>query len=66
MQQSAPQPQTTASSPRPHPLAGLVARIERSGKAGVVTVQIVYAAGGRVIGWRMVDEGELHGYGKPE
>jgi len=42
-------------------LAGLLALIERAKQPGVVTVQIVYAHG-RVIGWRNVDGGELHGY----
>lgn len=61
-----PTPTTTASSPRTHPLAGLDARIRRANKAGVITVQIVHDAGGKILGWRMVDEGELHGYGKQE
>lgn len=58
--QPTPQPAPQSNIGR---LAGLLALIERSNKAGVITVQIVYAHG-RVIGWRNVDGGELHGYGR--
>lgn len=42
-------------------LAGLWARIERERGANVSQIEIV-SAGGRIIGWRMIGEGELHGY----
>ncbi|HRF50821.1 MAG TPA: hypothetical protein PLC98_24545, partial [Anaerolineales bacterium] len=42
-------------------LAGLWARIERERGANVTEIEIV-SAHGRIIGWRMKGDGELHGY----
>lgn len=45
-------------------LAGLWARLERERGANVTEIEIV-SAHGRIIGWRMKGEGELHGYKSP-
>ena len=59
--QTTPAPQPTPSNTR-HPLAGLVAHLERSRSAGVTTFRIVHGPGGKIIGWELVESHELHGY----
>lgn len=63
-----PQPIPSALTPirltNVQALAGLWARIERERGANVTEIEIV-SAHGRILGWRMKGEGELHGYAKP-
>lgn len=66
--QAQPAPSPTALTPirltNAQALAGLFARIERERGANVTEIEIV-SAHGRIIGWRMKGEGELHGYARP-